>query len=87
MPDLPDLGPAARRVSALLEGVDDDALGRPTPCEYDVATLLDHLDGLALAFTLAARKSDDPVLAAPPAPSAPCSTRCSACARTSSSRR
>ena len=69
MPDLPDLGPAARRVSALLEGVDDDALGRPTPCEYDVATLLDHLDGLALAFTLAARKSDDPVLAAPPAPS------------------
>ena len=69
MPDLPDLGPTALRVAALLDGVGEDDLARPTPCDYDVATLLDHLDGLALAFTLAARKSDDPVLAAPPAPS------------------
>ncbi|WP_370617938.1 TIGR03086 family metal-binding protein [Mumia sp. Pv 4-285] len=70
MPGFPDLGPATRRVTELLSGVTDDGLGDPTPCDYDVATLLDHLDGLALAFTLAARKSDDPGLDAPPAPSA-----------------
>ncbi|MFC6147820.1 MULTISPECIES: TIGR03086 family metal-binding protein [Mumia] len=70
MPDIPDLGPATRGVAALLAGVDDDDLGSPTPCDYDVATLLDHLDVLALAFTLAARKSDDPSLDTPPAPSA-----------------
>ncbi|MFD1825757.1 MULTISPECIES: TIGR03086 family metal-binding protein [Mumia] len=69
MPDLLDLGPSTRRVAALLDGVGDDDLTRPTPCDYDVATLLEHLDGLSLAFTLAARKSDDPMLGAAPAPS------------------
>lgn len=69
MPALPDLGPATRRLAALLDGVADVDLTRPTPCDYDVATLLDHIDGLTVAFTLAARKADDPVLDAAPVPS------------------
>jgi uncharacterized protein (TIGR03086 family) len=53
-----DLDPAAREVTRLLDGVRDDRLGDPTPCsESDVATLLDHLMGLSLAFAWAARKS------------------------------
>ncbi|MGH3314763.1 MAG: TIGR03086 family metal-binding protein [Nocardioidaceae bacterium] len=52
-----DLGPAAREVSRLLDGVKDDHLDGPTPCpDYPVAALLDHLMGLSLAFTWAARK-------------------------------
>src|SRR5437773_11921162 len=39
-----DLGPAAREVSRLLDGVDDKQLPEPTPCPgYPVAALLDHL--------------------------------------------
>jgi uncharacterized protein (TIGR03086 family) len=53
----PDLGPATRRMAALVEAVPDDALGRPTPCErYTVGDLLDHIGGAALAFTAAAAK-------------------------------
>jgi uncharacterized protein (TIGR03086 family) len=52
-----DLGPACAAVADLVREVRDDQLGDPTPCErYTVAHLLEHLDGLALAFTLAARK-------------------------------
>jgi uncharacterized protein (TIGR03086 family) len=54
---LPDLGPAARRLAALLDGVPDSALGSPTPCEDNsVATLLDHIVGLAEGLQAAARK-------------------------------
>lgn len=53
-----DLGPAARRMAALVEAVPDDALGRPTPCDsYTVGDLLDHIGGFALAFTAAAAKT------------------------------
>jgi uncharacterized protein (TIGR03086 family) len=53
-----DLGPATREVARLLDGVTDDRLTGPTPCpSYDVAALLDHLMGLSLAFTWAARKT------------------------------
>ena len=53
-----DLDPAAREVARLLDGVTDDQLAGPTPCGgYPVATLLDHLMGLSLAFTWAARKT------------------------------
>lgn len=53
-----DLGPAAREVSRLLDGVTDAKLSDPTPCgETPVAGLLDHFMGLTLAFTWAARKT------------------------------
>jgi uncharacterized protein (TIGR03086 family) len=53
-----DLGPAAGEVARLLDGVREDHMTAPTPCpEYPVAALLDHLMGLSLAFTWAARKT------------------------------
>jgi uncharacterized protein (TIGR03086 family) len=53
-----DLAPAAREVERLLDGVKADHLTGPTPCGgYSVADLLDHLMGLSLAFTWAARKT------------------------------
>jgi uncharacterized protein (TIGR03086 family) len=52
-----DLQPAARRMARLVEGVPDDALDHPTPCErYRVGDLLDHIGGFALAFRAAAVK-------------------------------
>ena len=52
-----DLTPAARRLSALVANVPDDALTGPTPCpDYSLGDLIDHIGGLALAFTAAARK-------------------------------
>ncbi|QBR92672.1 TIGR03086 family metal-binding protein [Nocardioides euryhalodurans] len=56
MSDL-DLRPAAASTAALLVGVRDDQLADPTPCpDWTVGDLVDHLGGLAVAFTLAARK-------------------------------
>lgn len=53
-----DLDPAAREVARLVDGVTDDQLAGPTPCpDYPVAAMLDHLMGLSLAFTWAARKT------------------------------
>lgn len=52
-----DFGPAATTVAEVVAGVRDDQLGDPTPCPaYTVGDLLDHLHGLCLAFTSAARK-------------------------------
>ncbi|MFC6082902.1 TIGR03086 family metal-binding protein [Sphaerisporangium aureirubrum] len=52
-----DLGPAAREIVRLLDGVGDDLTG-PTPCPgYSVAALLDHIMGLSLAFAWGARKT------------------------------
>ena len=52
-----DLGPAARRLADVVEGVRDDQLQAPTPCaDANVADLLDHVDGLAQGFTAAAEK-------------------------------
>jgi uncharacterized protein (TIGR03086 family) len=65
-----DLGPAAREVTRLLDGVRDDQLADPTPCtDCQVAALLDHLMGLSLAFTWAARKTPAPG-GPPPRPAA-----------------
>ena len=52
-----DLGPAAREMTRLVNGVRDDQLGDPTPCtRYTLGDLLQHVRGLAEAFTLAGRK-------------------------------
>ncbi|MDQ1044459.1 TIGR03086 family metal-binding protein [Streptomyces sp. V4I2] len=52
-----DLGPQARIVARLAEGVTDEQLSGPTPCpDYAVHNLLGHLAGLAVAFRDAGRK-------------------------------
>ncbi|MGH9258883.1 MAG: maleylpyruvate isomerase N-terminal domain-containing protein, partial [Acidimicrobiales bacterium] len=52
-----DLEPAAQRMAALLTDIPDGLLDGPTPCpEYTLGDLLDHVGGLALAFTAAATK-------------------------------
>jgi uncharacterized protein (TIGR03086 family) len=52
-----DLGPAAQRLAELVARVEDNELGKPTPCPaYRLGDLIDHVGGLALAFTAAANK-------------------------------
>ncbi|MDX6287097.1 MAG: hypothetical protein QOG53_2582 [Frankiales bacterium] len=52
-----DLGPGARRLADLVARVTDEDLGKPTPCPaYTLGDLVDHIGGLALAFTAAAQK-------------------------------
>jgi len=52
-----DLGPAAHRLADLVARVEDNELGKPTPCPaYALGDLIDHVGGLALAFTAAANK-------------------------------
>ena len=54
---IPDLAPAARRMTDLVLAVPDAMLTEPTPCpEYTVGDLVDHIGGLAVAFADAARK-------------------------------
>jgi uncharacterized protein (TIGR03086 family) len=56
-----DFEPATRALAKVVEGVREDQLSLPTPCEeMSVATILDHVDGLALAFTQAADKTVAP---------------------------
>ncbi|MBA2325759.1 MAG: TIGR03086 family protein [Actinobacteria bacterium] len=55
-----DLEPAARRMADLVRGVPDELLDAATPCpEYTLGDLVDHVGGLALAFTAAATKAKD----------------------------
>lgn len=52
-----DLSPATGMLTQLVTHIDEDQLGAPTPCrDTTVADLLDHVDGLCLAFTAAAVK-------------------------------
>ena len=52
-----DLRPAAREMTRLVNAVRDDQLGDPTPCpKYTLGDLLQHVRGLAEAFTAAGRK-------------------------------
>jgi uncharacterized protein (TIGR03086 family) len=54
-----DLGPATLALTDLIVAVRDDQLSDPTPCpDYTVGDLADHIGGLAMAFTAAARKQD-----------------------------
>jgi uncharacterized protein (TIGR03086 family) len=53
-----DLGPQAAEVARVVDGVRDDQLTDPTPCEgTSVAGLLDHFLGLTLAFRMGAEKA------------------------------
>jgi len=53
-----DLGPAAQRLADLVARVGDDELGKATPCpSYTLGDLIEHVGGLALAFTAAANKN------------------------------
>ncbi|MGI5205319.1 TIGR03086 family metal-binding protein [Spirillospora sp. CA-108201] len=57
MTSMPDLGPAARRMAGLLADVRDSQLTGPTPSGgMSLGALIDHVDGLVLAFTRAAAK-------------------------------
>src|SRR5216683_1279646 len=56
-----DLAPGAQRLAELVARVSDDELVKPTPCPaYTVGDLIDHVSGLARAFTAAARKERGP---------------------------
>ena len=53
-----DLSPAADQLAGLVRGVTDGDLKAPTPCPgYTVGDLLDHINGLSVAFTMAAMKT------------------------------
>jgi uncharacterized protein (TIGR03086 family) len=62
-----DLGPAARQLTDLIAGLSEGDLAGPTPCPaYTVGDLVDHIGGLALAFTAAARKAGGPLASQAP---------------------
>jgi uncharacterized protein (TIGR03086 family) len=62
-----DLTPATEQMAVLIGGVSDLQLADPTPCpDYSVGDLLDHIGGLSLAFTAAARKDTDGPTGQPP---------------------
>jgi uncharacterized protein (TIGR03086 family) len=53
-----DLEPATIVLTGLVGGVRDDQLTAPTPCsESSLGDLLDHVDGLSMAFAAAATKT------------------------------
>src|SRR5687768_17396415 len=53
-----DLTPATDQLAVLVRNVSDSDLKAPTPCpDYTVGDLLDHVNGLSVAFTMAARKT------------------------------
>ena len=66
-----DLEPAARGIADLVMALPDDMLGAPTPCPaYTLGDLVEHIGGLAIAFTGAAAKSGGPAVSQAPAPDA-----------------
>jgi uncharacterized protein (TIGR03086 family) len=69
MTEIVDLGPAARQLSDLLERIDEDLLGGPTPCgKSTVGDVLDHVSGVAQAFKTAATKDLSAMTSMAPAP-------------------
>lgn len=64
-----DFGPVAQRLGGLVARVGDDDLGRPTPLPaYTLGDLIDHVGGVALAFTAAANKDIGSPYVGPPSP-------------------
>jgi uncharacterized protein (TIGR03086 family) len=71
MPEMLDLGPAARQMAALVSRVGDDQLTEPTPCApTTLGDLVQHVDGMSLAFTAAAIKDIGPATSSVPPPDA-----------------
>ena len=63
-----DLTSATDVLAQVVTSIGDDQLGAPTPCHgMTVADVLDHVDGLCLAFTAAATKDPDAGRQAPAA--------------------
>ncbi|MCD4523480.1 TIGR03086 family metal-binding protein [Nocardioides sp. cx-173] len=59
--DILDLGPATATMRRLVLGIGDDQLALPTPCTaYTVGDLVEHVGGVALAFTGAAHRRPVP---------------------------
>ncbi len=64
-----DFGPAAQRLARLVARVEDDEMGRPTPLPaYTLGDLIEHVGGVALAFTTAANKDVGSPYVGPPPP-------------------
>jgi uncharacterized protein (TIGR03086 family) len=64
-----DFGPAAQRLADMVARVEDDELARPTPLPaYRLGDLIEHVGGLALAFTAAANKDIGSPYVGPPPP-------------------
>jgi uncharacterized protein (TIGR03086 family) len=62
-----DLAPAADRMADLIAGVPDERLNGPTPCPaFTLGDLVEHIAGLTVAFTGAARKDTGDVTAKGP---------------------
>jgi uncharacterized protein (TIGR03086 family) len=62
-----DLEPATRAVTALIASIRDEQLDNPTPCAgTSLGAMLDHVEGFATAFALAARKQVPPGGSQPP---------------------
>ena len=62
-----DLTPACQRMIEVLANVTDDQLSATTPCDpMRLSDLVQHIGGLALAFTAAARKDFGPLTDTPP---------------------
>ena len=61
-----DLEPATRTLQRTADGITDDRLGAPTPCDVAVEKVLAHVLGLSVAFREAARKVSGPFTDAPP---------------------
>ena len=56
-----DLEPATRALTTLIASIRDEQLDDPTPCEgTSLGAMLDHVEGFATGFTLAARKQVPP---------------------------
>jgi uncharacterized protein (TIGR03086 family) len=65
-----NLAPATQRMTELVRGVPDEALGEPTPCDIPLGALIDHVRTLTLAFTAAARHDLTTFGGPPPEPDA-----------------
>jgi uncharacterized protein (TIGR03086 family) len=64
-----DFEPATTEAARLLDGVRDEDLDNPSPCEkWPVATIVNHLTGLSGAFAAGAAKAPLPFEGAPPEP-------------------